>query len=404
MGRVHVEEVVKDLYIIRIDDFETKYFESLWSIPEGVTYNAYVAVGAEGAVLFDGCRGVFTDLFVDALRRIVDLKDVKYVVVHHTEPDHTGSLPKVLSGCGATVLGHPMAAQLIRSFYGLSNLRFVPVSDGEEKIIAGVRVRFFWTPWLHWPDTIMSFLPDTAVLLSCDALGGFSVPETLFDDDEGVVSKYMPYVRKYVTLVVGHYRKHIRSGIEKLVKAAIEPKVVAPGHGLVWRRNPKRIIDYYLKLSDGVPEKGKVTVVYASMYGAVEAAVKVLEEELRRHGATVVSYGFTSTEKPDPSDILSDIADSEALVIAAATYETEIFPEIKHVLDLITQKAAYNRPAIVISSYGWGGIAAKKISEKLSSAGYKVIDTIEFKGAPTKDVKERVVEAARKLIEHIQRQ
>lgn len=201
-----MDRVVEDLYIFRIDDDETNYFEALWSIPEGVTYNWYLLLSGDKTVLFDGWKREYAGKLVEILREVADPRDVDYVVVHHMEQDHSGSLPKILevNGGRAEVLGHPLTGRMIRAFYGL-NPRFRGVKDGESFLVGGKTLRFLYTPWLHWPETIMTYIVEDAVLLSCDAFGSFSIPPALFDSDEQVVSDYFKHVRKYVVDIVGRY-------------------------------------------------------------------------------------------------------------------------------------------------------------------------------------------------------
>ena len=115
MPKVHVDEVVKDLYVLRVDDDEVKYFEALWYIPEGVTYNSYILITNEGALLFDTWKGKFSDLFIDTLKKVIDLRDIRYVVLHHMESDHSGSLPKLLKkhNLKAIIIGHPLVKNMI---------------------------------------------------------------------------------------------------------------------------------------------------------------------------------------------------------------------------------------------------------------------------------------------------
>ncbi|MEM3980403.1 MAG: FprA family A-type flavoprotein, partial [Ignisphaera sp.] len=136
MPKIHIDKVVENLYILRVDDDEVKYFEALWSIPEGITYNSYILITNEGVVLFDSWKHTYADLFIEALHKVVDLKDIKYVVIHHMEQDHSGSLPKLLElvDRNVTVLGHPIVKDMLSSFYGIKPV-FKAVKDLEDIVI-----------------------------------------------------------------------------------------------------------------------------------------------------------------------------------------------------------------------------------------------------------------------------
>ena len=351
-------------------------------------------------MLFDSWKAVFAEKFLETLRKIVDLRDIDYIVVHHMEPDHSGSIPKVLkeNGNKAEVLGHPLAKGMLESFYGIKP-KFKAVKDGEV-LEAGRKLRFIYAPWLHWPETIMTFIEDLGVLLTCDAFGGFSIPSSIFDE-ENVLDKYLPYVRKYIIDIVGHYSSYILKAVDKLKSLNISPKVIAPAHGLAFKNNPSAIIDYYVKVAKGEPTEGKVTVVYGSMYGFVRKAISVILDELEKRGFKSVVHAFTDKVQANMGDILADVIDSEAVVLGAATYEAEVFPLMMYFAELLSRKIKVSKPVLVVSSYGWRGVADKRLSAKLSEAGFNVVDVVEFRGAVRDSDVAKLRESVSKLIDAI---
>ncbi len=396
--RILSQEIAREFYLLRIDDEKVKYFEALWGIPEKVTYNAYLLVG-DDVVLFDCWKDVYADDLVEAVKEVVDPQDITHIIVHHIEPDHSGSLPKVLevNRFRAEVVAHVMAKPMIEAFYRISP-KFRIVKDGEELVLAGERIRILHTPWLHWPETMMSYLSSRRILVSCDAFGGYSIPRAVFDDEEDVVQGYLPSVRKYVATIIGFYRQHIIRNIEKIQSLGLSINMIAPAHGLIWKKNPQLIIDYYRDLANGVPDDNKILVVSGSMYGLMEVAARAAVEEVEKLGGRVVFYRFNDSEQPPFSEIIGDAIDSRAIILAAPTYEAGIYPPLDQLVDLISRKIP-PKPMLIIGSYGWAGVAAKKISEKLEGSGFKVIEVIEFRGsADEKDV-QRIRESTRKLLE-----
>lgn len=400
MARYHVDKMADNVYLLRVDDNTTKYFEALWEIPEGITYNAYLVLGDEKNVLIDGWKVNYAKHLLDAISQIVEPRDIDYIVVNHMEPDHTGTLPALHSTAEKSViLGHPMARRMASSFYEITE-RIKPVKDLEEVDIGGgEKLVFHHTPWLHWPETMMTLLEPTGILFSCDAFGGYSIPRELYDNTDDVVESYLPYVRKYIYTVIGNYIQHITKNLEKLGKRRVAPKLVAPGHGLVFRRNPQRIIDYYASLAKGATTPRKVTVIYDSMYGFVEEQVSEALKHLEGHGAAPRIYKIVDTEHPHLADIIGDVADSEAIVIGASTYEAGVFPFIDYVASLIAHKVKHPKKVLILSSYGWGGIAGKKLSKTLEAAGHKVVATIEVNGRPSQSDRERIGEAVKVLLD-----
>jgi len=404
MVGIFVDKVTESLHVLRVDDIKVKFFEALWEIPEGITYNAYLLHTSEGAILFDSWKHVYTDEFIEALKTVVDLRDIAYVIVHHMEQDHTGSLPRVLeeNGFKAEVLCHMLATRMFSRFLGIKP-KIHAVKDGEELKVGGKVLKFIYTPWLHWPETMMTFIPGDDVLLSCDAFGGYSIPKTLYDESDNVIAEYLPHVRKYVATVIGHYINYIGKAVEKLDKLGIKPKIIAPAHGLIFRNKPEAIVDYYVKLASGIAEKGKIVVVYSSMYGSVGKAISAVIDKLKEKGFSPVVYRFTDTERINLSDFISDVMDCQALIIGAATYENNVFPLIRHLLDVLVEKIKAGKPVLVVSSYGWGRIAGSKILKILTGAGFKVVDVVEFQGMPDGDDLAKVRSGVDSLIDQIAR-
>lgn len=402
MVKTYVEKVTNELYLLRVDDEKTRYFEALWEIPEGITYNSYVLVDSK-VVLFDSWKNIYTDKFIETLRKVVDPKDIDYIVIHHTEPDHSGAIPRVLelNGNRAEVWGHPLARSMLESFYGIT-VKFRSLKDGEEIQVGNKKLKFVFTPWLHWPDTIITLIVDDSVLLTCDPFGGFSIPTTIFDDDEEVVNNYMKYVSKYVITIVGNYRDYIIKAVDKLKSLNITPKIIAPAHGLIFKNRPDSIINHYIKLAKGTPQKNKVIVLYSSMYGFVEKAVKIAINELAIQGIRPLVFKFTDVERSDIGEVVSEINNADAVIIGTATYEADVFPYMNYILDILTKKVKLAKPVLILTSCGWGPVAGARASEKLKKAGYRVIDVIDFRGQPKGSDIDRIRNGVRLLIKDME--
>ncbi len=400
MSTYKIVEIEKDFYLLRVNDRSTRYFEALWDIPEGITYNAYLLKTSEGAVLFDGWKKPYSSMLINTLETIVKPRELKYIVVNHMEPDHTGSLEDIVKWADEpVVLGHPMAGRMMNT-YPEARKRFRPVKDGEELRVGGEKLRFIHTPWLHWPETMVSWIENRRILVSCDVFGGYGAPPALFDDECSDMQLAERWIRKYVVTVIGHYREWINKGLAKIANAGLEPRIIAPGHGLVWRSSPGRIINLYKRLGDAEAEKRKVLVLYGSMYGTVEKLVDTLSHTLVEKGYSVSIYGYTDTQRPELSEILADAVDAETLVIAAPTYEADVFPLVKHAVDEVCWKARAPRKAVVISSYGWGSVAARHLKKTLEECGFTVAEIIEYNSiGPMSIAGDRLINVAWKILE-----
>lgn len=396
-----VEEIIKGLYLLRLDDDETRFFEALWEIPEGITYNSYLLRTGNRTVLFDTWKKGCGDEFIRRLKEIVDPSKIDFIVVHHTEPDHSGCIGEVLeeNGYKAEVIGHPLVKSMLASFYGVSP-RFKAVKDGETLNLDGLKLRFIHTPWLHWPETIMTYVEDWKLLLSGDAFGSYSIPEGTYDDK--IPEDYLWFAKKYFANVIGHYRQRVKDSIEKITSnLGLKIDIIAPLHGLIWRRNPALIVEKYMSWADVTPESGKVLVVYSSMYGSVEEAVEKAVEMLEKKGLNPVVFRFTAREQARIADIVGEALDMHGMIVGAATYENHVFPKMAYVLDLLAWKTSAEKPVLIISSYGWGGIAARKMLEILGNAGFNITGVVEFKGGMDEKDKDKLVASIQKFVESL---
>ncbi|WP_456326671.1 FprA family A-type flavoprotein [Palaeococcus sp. (in: euryarchaeotes)] len=405
MVRVWIEKISEEpeLYMIRIDDTRIRYFEATWEIPEGITYNAYLMKTGDAVVLFDATKKEYADEFMEALKKLVDLREITHIIVHHTEPDHSGALPRILeeNGHRAMIIGTTFAKKLLEGFYGITE-NFYSIKDGEEMKIGECTFRFITVPWLHWPDTMITYIVEEGIMVSCDAWGGYSIPEAIDDSNEEIVEKYLPYVTKYIVTVIGHYHKYIVENIEKIKRLGIleDVRMILPGHGLIWRKNPRRIFEHYERVGAGIPKKGKILVIYDSMYGFVGRRIEVALDELKKLGYNPIVYTFTDKNAPPVSDILGEVPDSEALIIGASTYEADIHPRIRYLLYELVDKANYEKPVLILDSFGWGGMAGRKIETLITRSKFDHTDTLESKGWPSKEDEKRIREGVRRLVAH----
>ena len=394
MGQhVYVDKVTDDLYILRVDDINVNYFEALWEIPEKISYNSYLLFRRDHIVLFDGWKADYAELFLETLRKIVDPRDISEVIVHHLEPDHSGSIPKLLEvNHKAVFYGHPLVGKMLSSFYRVS--RFKPLQDGAV-LDVGTSLKFIHTPWLHWPETSMSYLDGEGVLLTCDAFGSYGL-QPLFDDNVNL-NELEHEIRKYFVTVIGHYAPHVLKAVKKLRDLGVTPRIIAPGHGTVLRNHVDWTLSIYTRLGEGASVE-KATLVYVSMYGNVESSINRLKEELK--GLNVEVYSFTDKARANISDVLSSMADSRLVILGAATYEAEIQPLMRYLVDLIGEKLSYRKDLrfLVMSPYGWSGVAGKKIAEKLKSYGFTNVEVVEWEGAFTDSVLEKASKTLEQLI------
>jgi flavorubredoxin len=402
MDTVVTWQIADNLYLIRTIDQEIKYFEALWEVPEGIVYNAYLLKTSEGAVLFDTTKANYTGPFLEALRSLIDPKEIKHLIVHHMEPDHSGAMAAVLETIGehVQVWGHPFVERLIQSLYGL-NTNFQTVKDDTVLEIGDRKLTFRQMPWLHWPECMITYMPEERFLFGGDIFGSYGIPEGVFDDDGDDLHEYLHLAREYFASVIGHYKSYVSKNLLKLEGEAAAPKMVLPAHGLLWRKNPSQIIDAYTNWANGTPVKGKVVVIYSSMYGFVEQSVQVVIDDLIARGFHPEVLRFTDEHRDDLVDILGEIPDSEAVILATATYEAGVFPLMAYIIDEILHKVAYEKPLLLLSAFGWGGMVSKQLKPKLEESSFQLVDAIEIKSLLDDEGRANILAGVGKLVDAV---
>lgn len=391
-----VRKIKKDIYILRLNDSLTKYFEALWEIPEGITYNSYVVFTDENTIIIDGWKKGYEHLYIEALREIVEPKNITHIIVNHSEPDHSGTLPILLEVAKQSfILAHKIAIDLLQSFYRLEG-RYKPITHEEYvKLSNNESIVIKHVPWLHWPDTIVSYFVEKKTLFTCDVFGSFGIPRKIFyeelGDDEKKIFNY--YAKKYFVNIIGKYTDWVMKNLTKISQLINDAEIIAPGHGPIYS-NKEITLSLYENLGSKRIEKDKIVIIYASMYGFTEEIVSLLIEELKAKGKLPLVYKLTDKSHFMFSEVIAQLYDAETIVIGTPNYDSDIFPLIKYIVELIKAKIPPdNKKIIILSSYGWGPVAAKRIRDILSEKGFKITSIVEFKG--------RAAENARDIVKQI---
>ncbi|MGC9191995.1 MAG: FprA family A-type flavoprotein [Conexivisphaera sp.] len=375
-----VAEIAEGVHLLRLDDDRVRYFEAAWHIPEGITYNAYMIRGRDGWVLVDTWKGAYSGEFLEAVREVADPREVRYVVVNHAEPDHSGSLAAIAAASpGARILIQRPGTGMLDAMYGVGG-RVEPAEGTME--LAGEEFHFLRTPWVHWPETMMTYHARTGILFTGDVFGSYSIPSRV-DDWEPPEEGYLRYAEKYLVTVMGFHREHVLRALDALDRFDRPLAALAPAHGLIWRRDVRTIRELYRAWARGEGDPRRVLVAYASMYGSVEAAAGELAEELRSRGIGVSVHAITDAGGPGVEEFLTEANEAGALALATPTYDTGVHPTMKVLLDLLASKFRNTGKRVALmASYGWGSRALEQMEEELRGAGLSVVATSQFRERP----------------------
>lgn len=365
-------------------------FEGLWPIPNGISMNSYIVRGEKTAIVDGVCGwdGVPETLFEQFDQVGIDADSIDYVIINHMEPDHSGWLEDFRQiRPDFKIVTSKKAVDLLEAFYGIEN-EVIVVGDGDTLDLGGGRVlAFAEIPNVHWPETIATFDTKSGTLMPCDAFGSFgAIGQAAYDDqltDEQIEFFEKEAVRYYANIVAA-FSAATKKAIAKC--ATLPIKIVAPGHGIVWRKNPQKIIDdysRYVSYQKG-PAKEEVTVIWGSMYGMTEKAVRPAVEALEAEGITVHKHRVPETPW---GDIIASAWTSSGIVLAMPTYEYKMFPPVAAVLEELGKKKVQGRKCFRFGSYGWSGGAQKELDEihDRQKMKWEFLEPVEFKGSPEED-------------------
>lgn len=359
-------------------------FEGIWPIPNGVSLNTYLVKGEKIALIDmvrDWCSAPVT-LQAQLSDAGVQIQSIDYLILNHLEPDHTGWLAEFKArNPRVEILTTAKGVELVKSFYKINDgLRAVKTGDTLD--LGGTTLTFYETPNVHWPETMMTFEPDSGTLFSCDAFGSFGKLGKRVFDDEYYAEEHAFFQAeslRYYANIVGSFSMFVKKAVEKV--GGLPIKVIAPSHGLIWREKPQVIVDRYVKYAnykDG-PQEKEVCVVWGSMYGntrkGLDSLLKGLEDER-------VPFSIHRVPDEDISFVLADAWKSAGIVIAMPTYEYKMFPPMAYALDVFERKHVMNRMALRIGSWGWVGGAKKEFDAKVEALKWNLIEAVEWAGAP----------------------
>ncbi len=373
--------IAPGIHWIGVNDRTTGLFEGLWPIHrEGISYNAYL-IDDDKKVLIDLAKAFKTDEFLEQIDQVCDPARLDVIVVNHVEPDHTGILSTLRRiAPRAEVLATPKAIDMLRSFYTIGEDARV-VEDGETLDTGAHTLRFVHTPFVHWPETMMTYEASQQVLFSCDGFGGYGALQgALFDDEYKDLAFYEREALRYFANIVASFSRPTLNAIAKL--ADVPLSVVAPSHGLVWRKNPARIVELYEQWAGYAQQPGdpSVTLLYGSMYGQTERMMNAVAQGISSKGVPVEIFDAADTHA---SYILPSLWTRQGVAVGAPTYENALYPLVAQVLELARVKRIRNRTCFRFGSYGWSGGAGRHFEQLVEPLKWNLWDTFEFQGAPT---------------------
>lgn len=360
-----MQKLTDNIYYIGVNDRTTALFEGLWPLPAGVSYNSYL-IDDEKTAVIDCVGPEFFEEHLANMRSVLGNRTVDYIVVNHMEPDHSGALALFRQFYPqARIVGNKKTISMLEGYYSIDGADCIAVADGTTLELGRHTLSFHLTPMVHWPETMVTYDSTSGTLFSGDAFGCFGALNGTVLDTETDIEPYFPEMRRYYSNIVGKYATPVQNALKKL--AAINIKMICPTHGPVWTEAAGRVIAEYDRMSRYEAEEGAV-VVYASMYGNTRQMAEEVARGLSEAGIRkIVVHDAARTPL---SFILSDIFTYKGLAIGATTYNGDVNPAVKAVLEAVKLREVKHRAMAAFGSFTWAGKAAKTISDFADNMGY----------------------------------
>ncbi|MCL7413824.1 MAG: FprA family A-type flavoprotein [ANME-2 cluster archaeon] len=361
--------LTKGVYWVGAIDWNLRDFHG-YVTPRGTTYNAYLIVD-EKVALVDTVNAEFAGEMMERIRQIIDPAKIDYVVANHVEMDHSGSLPAVMEAIpGAKIYGTRQCKNGLSQYYhahGFDRWDFEIVETGSELNLGTKTLMFIEAAMLHWPDSMHTYIKEDKILLSNDAFGQHVATSNRFNDE---VDDVMEDAAEYYANILMPFGKVILKYVGTVGELGIGIDMIAPCHGIIWRKDPGQIIEAYGRWASGenIP---KVLVIYDTMWGSTHMMARSIVEGVTSTG---VDVKLINIRKNDLSKIIKEILDAPVVLVGSPTLNNGMFPSVGEFLTYLKGLHPAGKKAAVFGSYGWGGGAVKAVEKELEAAGFELIE------------------------------
>lgn len=397
---MNFKEIIPDIYYVGVNDRTTSLFESLWPLPLGVSYNSYLVRGSSRIALIDGVAIGECERLRENIQNIIGAEAPDYLIINHMEPDHSGAINIIRTFFpGITIVGNSKTLDMLKGFHGITD-NVLCIADGDTLDLGGLTLRFHLTPMVHWPETMVTYVPERSTVFSGDAFGCFGALNGAILDRDTDVEPYIPEMYRYYSNIVGKYGVFVQKAIAKL--SALDIQYICPTHGPVWHDEIPRVLSIYDRLSRYEAEDG-VVIAYGSMYGNTAEVAEVIAARLAERGIRRIRIHDCS--RTSLSYILADIFRYKGLIIGAPTYSNSLFPPVEALVQALKNREVRGRIISTFGSFTWASQSMKRISQVLvegknvSPEGVAI--AVDFKHAPGQEAIDRAIALADDMADRI---
>ncbi|MBC7228845.1 MAG: FprA family A-type flavoprotein [Actinobacteria bacterium] len=360
-------KIAEGVHWVGVLDPQLRVFDIIMKADHGTTYNSYLIQGGDKVAVVDAVKAPFYHEYIENIRSLVDPRDIAYVVVNHTEPDHSGSLSRLLEDApGARVVCSRQCKNFVRNILN-RDVDPLLVQDGDTLDLGGGTVlSFIHAPFLHWPDTMFTYLAKEGLLFPCDFLGAHYCDDRLFDD---LIDDYHYAFEYYYAVIFRPFKKYVLEAIDKIKD--LEIRAICPSHGPVLRADPWSCVERYRQWSSlpAPDEKKSLLVFYASAYGNTAALAEKIAEGAREAGVKATVMDVAATEL---GLMIDRIEAADGIAVGSATINGDAVEPVWYLLSHLATLNLKGKVGASFGSYGWSGEAPKLIAERLRGLKFKV--------------------------------
>lgn len=367
-------KITEDLFWVGALDPNLRIFDIIMETKFGTSYNSYLLKGSDGIALFETVKEKFFDEHLDKIRSIVNLEDINYVVVNHTEPDHAGSVEKILEYApNATVVGSTLAIKYLSEIIN-KPFKSKVVKDGETLSLGNKTLKFISAPQLHWPDTMYTYVIEDETLITCDSFGAHYCDERVLKSaiEDSKEDDYIEAYNYYFRMIMGPFKPFMLKALDKIKDLNL--KYICPGHGLVLdHTNIEKFVNLYREWCQPTKrEKQSIVIPYVTAYGYTEEIAKEIKIgiEASNFDVDILMYNLVTA---DMNEVLNEINQCSGLLLGSPTLLSDTLPQIWTILSSLNPVIHKGLPASCFGSYGWSGEALKNINERYKQLKFNVV-------------------------------
>ncbi|MDR1953967.1 MAG: FprA family A-type flavoprotein [Clostridiales Family XIII bacterium] len=375
------KKITDDFYWVGNLDPDLRVFDIVMHTEFGTSYNSYVLKGSEKTVLFEAAKAHFFDVYMEKINAITPFEDIDYLVVNHTEPDHTGTIERMLEiKPDLKIIGTMGALNFLKE---ITNREFdgQTVKDGDTIDIGGKTLKFIIAPNLHWPDTMFTYIPERSVLLTCDCFGAHYSDENITNDNLANYEDYMKAAIYYYDNILGPFKGDVRNALEKIKDLDI--RIIATGHGPVITENPDEIIKLYGEWSSPRNPNQRKTVIipYVSAYGYTKMLAGKIAEGIKAAGD--IDIRLYDMVDADFEKVMLEIEHADGFLLGTPTIVGEALPPIWNIAAALNAKVHGGKFASAFGSYGWSGEGVPHLMKRLEQLKLNLFgDGLRFRFRP----------------------